>query len=281
MCSADRKKITQKRLIELICQTDFVPATADPVIDELRASIKVINEMASMNKTVIDSLNAKNEEYLKQNTRLTTEVNLLKVHAQECRRHREEIVPTPIQPQQQQNLDPNNNADAIRKEIDEIKSDINNIQQYLRINNLEVVGLPEPNDGESEEKLLLNAFNNLQGLENPIRAEDIDISHPLNTKRRDGKAVHVVRFISRKTKLQILDAKKRAENKEYRFRNRDVYVNEHLSPNNRSLFAKAQEKKRELNYKYCWTRGGSINMRKTDDSQVITISKDTDLVNLV
>ena len=148
------------------------------------------------------------------------------------------------------------------------------------MNNLEVVGLPEPNEGESEEKLLINAFNNLKGLENPIRPEDIDISHPLNSQRKDGKSVHVVRFTSRKTKLLILDAKKREENKQFKFRNRDIYINEHLSKQNRALFACAQEKKRNLNYKYCWTRGGSIHMRKTENSAVINILKESDLVNL-
>ena len=80
--------------------------------------------------------------------------------------------------------------------------------------------------------------------------------------------------------MLILDAKKREENREYKFRNSDVYMNEHLSPINRTLFAKAQEKKRQVNYKYCWTRGGTVNMRKTDNSQVISITKESDLANL-
>ena len=128
--------------------------------------------------------------------------------------------------------------------------------------------------------LLINAFNNLEGLENPIRPEDIDISHPLNSQRKDGKAVHVVRFISRKIKLEILGAKKREENRQFKFRNREIYINEHLSKQNRALFASAQEKKRNLNYKYCWTHGGSIYMRKTDTSAKIAVLKESDLENL-
>ena len=79
----------------------------------------------------------------------------------------------------------------------------------------------------------------------------------------------------------ILAAKKLEANKQFKFRNKDVYINEHLSKGNRALFAAAQDKKRTLNYKFCWTRGGTIHMRKTDDSPVVTISAPEDLTNLV
>ena len=126
----------------------------------------------------------------------------------------------------------------------------------------------------------MNALNELDGLEFPVRPEDIDISHPLNSQRKDAKSVHVVRFLSRKTKSMVLTAKKRENNRQFKFRNNDVYINEHLSKHNRALFAAAQEKKRAMNYKYCWTRGGSIFMRKTEDSAVVTISSDIDLNGL-
>jgi len=78
----------------------------------------------------------------------------------------------------------------------------------------------------------------------------------------------------------ILAAKKRDANKQFKFRNSDIFINEHLSKQNRSLFATAQEKKKALQYKYCWTKGGTIHMRKTDDSAVVTISSDADFINL-
>ena len=165
--------------------------------------------------------------------------------------------------------------------FDELWKEVNDIQQYLRINNLEIVGLPATNEGESEETLLVNALNSLDGITDPIRPEDIDISHPLKTRRSDDKNVHIVRFISRKTKASILTAKKHENNRNFKFRNCDIFINEHLSPRNRSLFASATGKKRTLGYKYLWTKGGTIHMRKTDISEVITISNENDLNNLV
>ena len=96
----------------------------------------------------------------------------------------------------------------------------------------------------------------------------------LNSNRKDGKSVHVVRFVSRKTKFAILAAKKREANRMFKFRNNDVFVNEHLSKHNRGLFAAAQEKKKVLRYKHCWTKGGTVCLRKTDDSVVVNITKE-------
>ena len=67
----------------------------------------------------------------------------------------------------------------------------------------------------------------------------------------------------------------------FKFRNNDVYINEHLSKVNRAIFGAAQAKKKLLKYKYCWTRGGTVYMRKTDESDVITITKEKDLDDLV
>ena len=78
----------------------------------------------------------------------------------------------------------------------------------------------------------------------------------------------------------ILAAKKSEENKQFKFRNQDVFINEHLSKVNRGLFAAATCYQRTLGYKYLWTKNGVVNMRKEERSEVITITKESDLLNL-
>ena len=279
MDNRERNKLKVPRLIELICElpdrNNCDLATLASQLTELKASVDNNTKLAAVNKNEIVALNAQNETLVKQNTVLRLEVDVLKTHARECRTREENRPPPPPAPATEDAT-----IDGLRKEIVEIQAELNNIQQYLRVNNLEIVGLPEPNENEAEETLIVNALNNLAGIDVPIRHEDIDISHPLPSNRKDGKAVHVVRFISRKTKGMILSAKKQAANKQYKFRNKDVYINEHLSKQNRSLFAKAQGQKTALEYKYCWTRGGVINLRKTDNSQIVTITCEEDLANL-
>ena len=104
---------------------------------------------------------------------------------------------------------------------------------------------------------------------NPLTSEDIDISHPLPSERKDGKNVAVCRFISRKSKFRLLEAKK--NNRELKYKGHLVYINDHLSKENRKLFAAAAEKKRELGYKFLWTRQAAIFLRKDEHSEVLRI----------
>ena len=255
MDKADRKRIKASELIDWIVQfeEDATLKSMQNDIATLIANFALLNTTATKNQEEIAILKNKNSE-------LQQEVDTLKAAAEG-----------------------GNNDNTLAEEIESLKKDLNEIDQYLRINNLEIVGLPEPQRGEgdhdedeSEEELLLDALNALNGLSTPIRPEDIDISHPLNTRRRDGKNVHVVKFISRKKKAEIFTKKKSEENRNFKFRGNDVFINEHLSPKNRSLFATANEKKRTLGFKHVWTRGGTIMMRKTDESPVFTITCEDD-----
>ena len=42
----------------------------------------------------------------------------------------------------------------LQNNFNDLKAQVNEIEQYLRVNNIEFVGLPVPNPGESEETLL-------------------------------------------------------------------------------------------------------------------------------
>ncbi|XP_063363537.1 uncharacterized protein LOC134652294 [Cydia amplana] len=56
--------------------------------------------------------------------------------------------------------------------------------------------------------------------------------------------------------------------------NRPVYINEHLTKENRVLYSKARSVKRQLNYKYAWTSNGSIFLRRSETSSVIHITSE-------
>ena len=154
-------------------------------------------------------------------------------------------------------------------DIFNIHKHLNSIEQYLRINNIEIIGLPEPSEEENNEELLLKALNSLENITYQIVKEDIDISHPIPSRRKDEKRVSVCRFVSRKTKYDVLEAKKKAKN--FKYKDNDIYINEHLSPVNRRIFGEASVKRKELQYKHLWTNGGITYARKEDGSPIITI----------
>ena len=164
--------------------------------------------------------------------------------------------------------------------IKDMQKHLNGIEQYVRVNNLEIIGLDEVKDGDfgSNEEKILAAINSLEHLPYEVTKNDIDISHPIPTRRKDGKNVSVCRFVSRKTKFDILEAKKQC--RDFQFNNKKVYINEHLMPENRRIFAEASKKRKELNFKYIWTINGITHMRKADGDVVLVIDNDEALQRL-
>ena len=264
MTPADRKRLTLKRLIEVILEApepDERNRAVDVQLEQLRTMMKSVSDIANQNRGEIATLRAENNELKATVGDQTQEIARLKDELEELN-------------------DENAEENGFAAKFEELQDQIDEIEQYLRANNVEMVGLPAPNDGESEETLIVNAINSLAGLPEAIRPEDIDISHSLPTRRRDRKPVHVVRFVHRKNKFAVLTAKRAEANRQFKFRNNDLYINEHLNKPNRELFAVANEKKRTLGFKFVWTKSGVVNMRKDEDSEVITIKKHKDFEKL-
>ena len=169
--------------------------------------------------------------------------------------------------------------ESLKRKVHDLRFEVNSIEQYLRVDNVEVVGLPEPEDNITDEIMLLEAFNSLDHESDTVfTSSDIDICHVIPSKRTDGKRVVVCKFMSRKIKHAILKAKKDTRNLKYKYR--QIYINEHLAPENRRLFALASAKKKLLVYKYLWTKNGSVYIRKSDKSSIINITCDDDINNL-
>ena len=56
-----------------------------------------------------------------------------------------------------------------------------------------------------------------------------------------------------------------------------LYLNENLPPIIKNLFGKANEKRKEKQYKFIWTSGCTILVRKSEKSNIIAIKKSSDL----
>ena len=268
MSDRERQKVTADELVRIILQIpdgtillnrDEKVASLEETVAKLATTIELVRKQSVENTAEIRTVK---DSTISLTNRTTTN---------------EEAI---------ENILNDDNIESLEKELFKVKSDINNIEQYLRINNIEVVGLPlvdDPNDRERDaknEKLLVDTLNTLDGLDRQLTVEDIDISHPVPSNRRDNKTVFIARLISRKRKNEIISAKKSQANHNFKFRNRDIFINEHLSPENRTLFAQASERKRLLNYKFLWTKNGVTHLRKEENSAIITIKCEKDLENL-
>ena len=70
------------------------------------------------------------------------------------------------------------------------------------------------------------------------------------------------------------------DNKDYKHRGNTFFINDHLSPANKKLFELAKTKKKELNYKFQWTKNGYIYLRYNERSPTIKITSEDVLYSL-
>ena len=259
MNETDRKKVRLQQLMSLILQVPDDISTESPnnsviaeKLSELSASIDYIKSMSTNNAAEIILLQTANQNLTVENNVSNDNNDLLKNHIK-----------------------------SLEQKLEAHQNHLYAIEKYLRVNNLEIVGFPEAeNPGESKiEDTLIEIFNSLPDMkETPVTPNDIDICHVIPSDRKDKKLVAVCKFVSRKTKLMILNAKKNSRN--FKYKNNDIFINDHLSPSNRHLFALASKKKRDLGYKFLWTRDGAIFLRKDDSSPVINVVSE-DIINSI
>lgn len=164
----------------------------------------------------------------------------------------------------------------LKSEISELKLEVSELQQYSRRSNIEISGIPEvehENVTETVKKVLSCLELNIE--------DKIVVAHRIPTSRRDRHKSIIVQFNSKNEKEECLKAAKNkhllASDLHERFNTSPIYVNEHLAPAIKKLLFLSKSFKRENNFKFCWTKGGKIYLRKDENSKIFKIRQETDL----
>ena len=160
-----------------------------------------------------------------------------------------------------------------------IKTEIAELQQYSRINNLEISNLPET-ENENITEVLTSVFKCL----NVNVLDKISVAHRVPTLNKSKPKPIIVQFVSRESKDMCLKAAKTkkitASQVDARNKNMPVYLNEHLIPSLKELFFHCRKFKNENNFKFAWVKNGKIFIRKNENSRVIRIVNVDDLLNV-
>lgn len=174
-----------------------------------------------------------------------------------------------------------NSISDIRTEHETLKSKIDELEQYSRSSNIEVVGMPETPQEDLD--TVLSVIGKKLGL--TITPDLIDAVHRVPTKSTTQPKPIIVRFRTRKTKEAMINqarkTKLQAKDLGQGLPDTPVYINEHLTPERKQIIYLAGQKKRDLSYKYLWTRGGNIYIKKDDNSHPIKINSRKDLGKIV
>ena len=121
--------------------------------------------------------------------------------------------------------------------------------------------------------MTLDVLNNSLGLN--LASIDIEACHVVPSKQKDGKRVTVCRFLSCKVKDSVFAAKK--GKRDIKYSGNNIYINEQLNPGSRKIFNMASAKKRELNWKFIWTKNGVVFLRKDEQSNIIKCTEESSL----
>ena len=148
---------------------------------------------------------------------------------------------------------------------------INLLEQYSRRDCLEFQGIAYK-DGESTDNLVIQ-YAKQTGI--TISEKDISISHrlaPVDPSSSNKGPTIIAKFTSRKTRDVIY------KNRSILQRQKKVYINESLWKQNKRLFSICLEYKKANRYKHIWTKNGKTFLKQSDESDVIVMSKERDLL---
>ncbi|KAH7979755.1 hypothetical protein HPB49_010860 [Dermacentor silvarum] len=161
-----------------------------------------------------------------------------------------------------------NSNEKLAAENKQLQMKIEELEQYSRANNLEIKGAPD--EGEP--------FDTVQkicvAVGEPLARDDVDICHRVGTNKTGVKNI-VVRFVRREKRNAVLAKSKKARlsTTAIGFRTTGpIYVNEHLTRQDKQLLGAANAKKREVGWRFVWTHGGKIFARKSESSDMLMIA---------
>ena len=161
---------------------------------------------------------------------------------------------------------------------------INDLEQYSRRDCLEINGIPQNTDENTDD--IVVAIAKKVGLN--ITANDISTSHRLGKPGQYGKNVYpniIVKFTSRKTrdlfyskKKQLLSAN--TQSSSFQSSNSTIYLNESLTTKNKKIFNACRMFKRNNKWKVVWTKNGITYLKKDKNANTIKILSEDDLAKI-
>jgi len=167
----------------------------------------------------------------------------------------------------------------------ELREDLDELQQYSRNRNAEIVNIPEKNGTETEENLLeviekIAEEGNIQ-----FNRQDVDIIHRVPSKKKNRPRNVVVQFKTRTARNKFLENKKHGVTvKKIVQGSQDtsrIFLNEHLTAATKHLLWRAKQEAKAKSYQAVWVRDGKIFLKKQlTDKASLRIRNERDLERL-
>lgn len=182
---------------------------------------------------------------------------------------------------QKENHDLKEKNEVLSSEVVCLRERMRSLEQYTRVNNIEISGVPETRN----EDIISLVTEVGATIEVEVKEMNIVAAHRVPSFRTDREPAVIVQFSTRKMKEQWIAKFRERKSLTARDINRNfstqrVYINDHLSPENKQFLSKLKQKGRELGYKYVWCRDGKFFMRKAEGEPVKKINSYVDMDRL-
>jgi cell division protein FtsB len=169
----------------------------------------------------------------------------------------------------------------LEQSVTDLQERIRMIEQYTRKNNIEISGIPET----AREDVLKIVKDVGASISVEVREGEITAAHRVPSYRKDRTPSLVVQFQNKTIKdtwLEKFKAKKGLTAKEVNsvFAPNKVFINEHLSPENKLFLARIKEKCRDVGFKYVWCRDGKFYVRKKDGESAMRVNHVNDIAKI-
>ncbi|XP_077966362.1 uncharacterized protein LOC144419957 [Styela clava] len=170
-------------------------------------------------------------------------------------------------------------VEELEEEIDILTERQYDQERRSRLDNLEFHNIPYSRD-EDCEKLIMKVAARINV---PLQSSDISNCHRMSKENNKKPSPIIVKFVRRKTRHQILKNRRQLrsanfhEDFQHFTRSTRIFIIENLNDNNKDLFFKARDLKKECGYKYLWTHNGKVLIKKNEMTTTIPINNEDDL----
>ncbi|XP_064292354.1 uncharacterized protein LOC128674402 [Plodia interpunctella] len=268
-------------------RADFVNSLTqinENINNVIKKDLENLSLVTSEIKTEIDTLRVENSTLKQHVANLDTKCNRM---TQDLTNLRESVQ---FQAQQSESIESKvHNMEATLKKspVDtdyyrSLENKIDSLEQQARNNNIEISNLPE----RRNENLLTLIESIGSHIKHPISKIDILSIHRVPHAQVSSRPKNIiVKFSSRMLRDNVLSAYRlskglKSEQLGLSGTCLNIYMNEHLTLNNKILFRQCREAAKKHNFKFVWIRHATVLARKSESSHVVAIRSANDIIKI-
>lgn len=170
---------------------------------------------------------------------------------------------------------------SLNSAVNDLKGRVRMLEQYSRRTNIEINGVPIT----PKEDVLSLVKDIGATIGEVVQDTQVMAAHRVPTYRKDRTPPLVVQFQSRQQRDSWITSYKKkktllANEVNKVFPSHRMYINEHLTPENKLFLSQLKEKCKELSFKYVWVKEGKFFVRKTDGEKAFRINQLDDIPKL-